>query len=107
MKFYEDGLIYDTEKAELIAESKIVPCGDRFGYLEHEKLKWYITKNGNFFMLRRPYRKKAIFNKKLVPSGEREFYSRDKYYTTIINELKDYDLIEKANEIADKYLKDA
>jgi len=47
-----NGLIYDTEKSELLASHGPMPYGDGDGYLGKEQIDLYVTKNGHFFKIR-------------------------------------------------------
>ncbi len=103
MKYYKNGLIYDTDTAVLIAETPVECYGDNLGWLGSQKQEWYKTPNGNYFTLYQKYNSRGIFYKSPgdKPIGEKRLYPRT--HNGIIMELQQNSLHEQADKLAKKH----
>jgi len=103
MKYYEDGLIYDTNKCELIAETS-KPIYDDDGYLGEETIRFYITKNKRFFRERIASYKGPWPWSKLRPP---KYTIRPLSKTAFVSLLQYYHESEIANAYANDLLEEA
>lgn len=75
MKFYKNGLVYDTEKSQLVAQTGIYSSGYLYHYAGERREDCYRTENGRFFTITYWYQlQRKWFSKPfLVPDGEPRF----------------------------------